>query len=394
MDTITHGITGALVGKAFFAERYAKPAAVALTLGAVFPDGDVFFNLFARNEFATLEWHRGVTHSFIALPVFAAVLAGISRRWVRGEQAPGFLALWALYALGLAIHIVLDLITSFGTMIWSPLNLSRPAWDLIFIIDFAFSGIVLLPQVVAWIYGEPAGAPRRGALAWVFFSVFAAGAGRLVALVLEVPFPTLVVLVVSGLIGVIFLLPAYPTGTADSGGWGFRQRRAIFCRVGVVLLLGYFALCASSHSLAVKRVEAFARQARLEVRNLAALPAPLSPFRWSGLILTPAGVYQAQFSLLGGHGEEFEFVSSAPPNRYLEIAERLPSVKTFRWFARFPVVSYRSRQAGRAQLHIVEYTDLRFRTPRGGGRWRSTAFTFRVTLNAAGEVLSAAFLES
>lgn len=190
MDTVTHGITGALVAKAFFAARHARPATVAVALGAVFPDSDVFFELFAPNELATLAWHRGVTHSFVALP------------------------------------------------------------------------------------------------------------------------------------------------------------------------------------------------------------APPTLLHWSGLILTHGGVYHSYFGLNEARAPAFEFVASAPANPYIAIAERLLSVKTFRWFARFPVVRYRTEGAGAGQVHIIEYTDLRFTGGVLRRRRNPPAFTYRVLINAAGEVVSAGFVAS
>src|SRR5262249_28718381 len=152
MDTITHGIAGALLGKAVFRgdEMFAlrpmnrgRIATWALMLGAIFPDADVFRDMASNNELLILTWHRSYTHSLLCLPLFALVLAGLPRqaaRW-RKWDAPSFATLTAIYAVGILSHILLDLVTSFGTMIWSPVEWSRPAWDLIFIIDFTLSGI-------------------------------------------------------------------------------------------------------------------------------------------------------------------------------------------------------------------------------------------------------------
>src|SRR5258707_6365826 len=65
----------------------------------------------------------------------------------------------------------MDLITSFGTMIWSPVKWSRPAWDLVFIIDFTFSGILLIPQILAWVYRKPEGLRRRALASWLVLAV-------------------------------------------------------------------------------------------------------------------------------------------------------------------------------------------------------------------------------
>ncbi len=86
MDTITHGIVGALAGKAFFAGRdipvgnsriagssaisspTARATIVACTLGSMFPDIDIFAGPLAHNPLAIMEWHRNVTHSAVLLP--------------------------------------------------------------------------------------------------------------------------------------------------------------------------------------------------------------------------------------------------------------------------------------------------------------------------------------
>src|SRR5712692_4296160 len=200
MDTITHGIVGALIGKAFFAghgdatradgaaaqdaagqfgglgsprwNRGECVATAAVTLGAVFPDVDVIFGPIARNDLAVIELHRSITHSLLCLPVFAVVLAALTRWYARRRalESPSWVTLSGIYGVALASHILLDLVTSFGTMIWSPWKRARPAWDLVFIIDFALTAIVLLPQLVAWVYRQRERRFRRAAHLWALFS--------------------------------------------------------------------------------------------------------------------------------------------------------------------------------------------------------------------------------
>ena len=150
MDTITHGIVGALAGKALFAGRdvpagsaesskhralsspIARAAIVACTLGAMFPDIDIFAGPLARNPLAIMEWHRNITHSAVMLPLWALILAAVSLPLARAVkwQAPPFWTLFAIYAVGIATHIFLDLVTNFGTMVWSPLRYSRASLGL------------------------------------------------------------------------------------------------------------------------------------------------------------------------------------------------------------------------------------------------------------------------
>lgn len=125
MDPITHGIAGALIGKAFFANRpsgasrasvaetsvsTARVAIFAAILGAVFPDVDIFVDAFSRDPLAIARYHRGFTHSFIGLPIFAAVLAWLTRRFflryaerARHEQwmPPPLPFLFGIYAAGI-----------------------------------------------------------------------------------------------------------------------------------------------------------------------------------------------------------------------------------------------------------------------------------------------------
>src|SRR5438876_12411777 len=87
MDTITHGIAGALIGKALCAGDSMlppKPMSRAriitwvLMLGAIFPDSDVLRDIFSRNDLLMITWHRSLTHSLLMLPIFSLLLAALS----------------------------------------------------------------------------------------------------------------------------------------------------------------------------------------------------------------------------------------------------------------------------------------------------------------------------
>ena len=95
MDTITHGIAGALIAKAAFRGQdmfSAKPLnreriiTWSLMLGAIFPDSDVFREFFSRNDLLILTWHRSITHSLVCLPIFAVILAALTYWFVRWRK--------------------------------------------------------------------------------------------------------------------------------------------------------------------------------------------------------------------------------------------------------------------------------------------------------------------
>ena len=116
MDTITHGIVGALIGKAFFAgepsrapfswreppKTAGRVAILACTIGAIFPDIDVLAGQLAHNSLALMTWHRSITHSVVMLPAWALLLAGITWFLARRVRwpAPEFGDLVAIYLVG------------------------------------------------------------------------------------------------------------------------------------------------------------------------------------------------------------------------------------------------------------------------------------------------------
>src|SRR5271154_6918903 len=90
MDTITHGIAGALIGKALFKGddlftsrpmNRGRIVTWSLMLGAIFPDADTFRGLFSKNDLLVITWHRSITHSLVMLPVWALLLAALTR-WI------------------------------------------------------------------------------------------------------------------------------------------------------------------------------------------------------------------------------------------------------------------------------------------------------------------------
>lgn len=145
MDTLTHALSGALLARAteaHDAQRRALPRATRMWVGfwaAAFPDSD--FVLRFIDPLMYLTTHRGVTHSVVLLPVWALVLGAIFFYLTRRRYS--WRALAGVTALGIGAHIVGDVITAFGTMMFAPLSQARVAWPAAFIIDPYFSAIII-----------------------------------------------------------------------------------------------------------------------------------------------------------------------------------------------------------------------------------------------------------
>jgi len=394
MDPVTHGITGALLGKGYFSDRYGKVATFAAVLGAVFPDVDVAADLVARDPLAIIKYHRALTHSFVALPFFAfllalltrALLPWVKRRFPRWQDlgAPPLGILTLIYGIGIASHIVLDGMTSFGTRMWFPVSRQRVAWDLLFIIDFSFTAIVLLPQVIAWIYpAEPEPSPdvpRSRARALRMWGIFTASTLViwLLTRVAGYPFRLWVAAAVSALLAALFFLPGV-------GRWGFRVTRAGWCQAGVVVMVAYLLGCARAHHAAMLYTKAFADQAQVTVDRMAALPIPPSLFDWGGAIRAPDGLYESRFDLREDQPPTFWWVPDSPPDPYIARAFHLASVQLYWQFARFPSI----HSLGRNGLHIVDLGENRFAD---GRRRTPQPFTWQVVFDNWGNVLDQGWL--
>jgi len=391
MDTITHGIAGALISKAvfrgedMFASRPMNRARIitwSLMLGAIFPDSDVIRDFFSSDKLLIVTWHRSITHSLIMMPLWALLLAAIARAFARWRkwEAPSFAALSAIYAAGILSHILLDLVTSFGTMIWSPLEWSRPAWDLIFIVDFTLTAIFLVPQLLAWVYAHPEKVKGRAVGMWLVFLP----APLLIAKIGEIvgaPISGRVVLSAMVILAAVFLLPALL-------GWGVKIKHETWNRAGFAAALLYVACTFYAHNIAFSRIQKFAELDNLQVESLGALPLPPSLWHWDGLVRIDRGVYELRMDLAdkpANDGEllalEHHYYPDAPPNSYIEVAKRLPEVQKVLWFSRFPVTRFHKE----GEVAVVEISDIRFVQTR---RDRAAPFTYRVSFGSDGKVLS------
>ena len=157
MDTLTHGLAGALLARALpstgdetLDRTLARREGWVGFLAAMFPDADVFPSPFSAEFYITQ--HRAFTHSFVTLPAWVVVLTLIaSIRLSPALGPPGAAArrtavrrLGVVVTLALVSHILLDWITSWGTMFLSPISSVRFALDWTFILDAFLSGLLVL----------------------------------------------------------------------------------------------------------------------------------------------------------------------------------------------------------------------------------------------------------
>src|SRR5271157_4253334 len=92
MEPITHFLTGACIGRAGFNRKTAY-ATLAAVLAAEAADLDILWEFAGPVE--ELKHHRGITHTFWAVPVVAGAVVGVI--WIfdrliraRKQVAPSF----------------------------------------------------------------------------------------------------------------------------------------------------------------------------------------------------------------------------------------------------------------------------------------------------------------
>jgi membrane-bound metal-dependent hydrolase YbcI (DUF457 family) len=177
LDNLTHSLFGATLARTPLA-RAGRGTTAALLLASNAPDVDVLAT--AGGAVKYLEWHRGVTHgplAIVGLGVLSAAVVWAGRRlydqrWPRtsprvmldpdtGRDAT-FGMLVAVSIIGVLLHVLMDLPTSYGIRLLSPFDWHWFAVDWMPIID-----IYLLMALVIGLLGRPTPAQRRAKAAFV-----------------------------------------------------------------------------------------------------------------------------------------------------------------------------------------------------------------------------------
>ncbi len=249
MEPVTHFLTGACIARAGFNRKTACATLVAV-LAAEAADSDVLWGLAGPVE--ELQHHRGITHTFIAVPVVAAAAVGLVwlLQWARkawrnrranasgpSAETPaapplrwGWLYLTALTAA--LSHLLLDWTNNYGLRPFFPFN---PRW-------YAGS-LVFIAEPVLWVL-------------------------------------LLSALVIPG-------LQRMMGGEIGARSASRKRAWAIFALTGMVLLWGW----RWSEQRRAQTMLENTRVTAAPIQRMALEPYPVNPFRWHAILET-AGFYQ------------------------------------------------------------------------------------------------------
>jgi inner membrane protein len=174
MEPITHFLTGATLARAGF-NRKSALATLTMTLAAEAADIDIL--AYVKGSAVGFIQHRGITHTFLAIPVLAAMVVGLvwlpDALWQRRRRARnlppapprrwGWLYLFACVA-GLS-HILLDFTNNYGVRPFYPFSRQWYAWDIVFIIEPLILAVLFAALTLPWLFGligQEIGARQRG----------------------------------------------------------------------------------------------------------------------------------------------------------------------------------------------------------------------------------------
>jgi inner membrane protein len=338
MDSLTHALTGAVIAKAVGDEKIGNWGVLAGTAMGFFPDVDFVLGLI--NHHFYLQYHRDFTHSLILAPFYALFFSWV---FVKLSKRPSLGSFYKICFPALLSHILLDLITSYGTMIFSPFFEHRYSWDLVYIVDLILSAILLFPLIGSFFAKRKAQWICRGSLAglavYLLFcwtqhhqavrlaDAFAANLGEEVVKVASIPQP---------------LSPFR---------WGN------FIKTREKVYRGFVDL-------------------RIKESSSAPLKHPLSFF--FPILGKLEGSYHSPREI------RYQSWERAPSSPWVKKALNTDGVKFYYWFARFPVAKPVDSSDGR---HRIEFMDMRFGSP--GIR---QPFIYYVEMDDSGRVRSEGFL--
>ncbi len=348
MDPVTHFMTGGCLARAGF-NRTTRYATLVMVLAAEAPDLDTLWSI--RGPIASFQHHRGWTHTFLGLPLDAAVVVGavwLFHRWRTRSTArssvptPGthplpvrWPLLFALALLALFSHLLLDWTNNYGLRPFFPFNPRWYAGSFVFIIE----PIMLLLLLV-------------GLLAPSLFGLISSEIGAR-----RQPFP--------------------------GRGW------ATFALLGILALYGV-------RGYERLHAEALARTAdygNAPVLRSTVSPYPINPFRWHGVVETPNFYQTSSIDSLAdavttSSQEDLFFKGAETPDTLA--AKRSHLGRVYLDWSAFPIVTEATANDPRlpTATTAVTFRDLRYLYNTIGMRGRDTApLSGQVLLTPAHTVL-------
>ncbi len=304
MDNLTHSLMGVALSRVFFKRRVAY-ATTALVIATNLPDLDL---LYSWPGIRYIEYHRGILHSLVMLPVWALLVA-CGLRWFtrrRGQAPPPWWIAALLGATGVASHIFLDWTNIYGVRLFAPFSERWYALD-------------LEPRFDPWI--------------WII-------------LIVALGFPMLLTLI-----------------TSEVRSRKVRNPHRVSAVIALALVAGWIGLRAKQHAQALDLLNDpyFAGMYDGQLAyGWSALPNRSTPFAWQAVVDLPRNYLVASVTSPWNenYGRVLPIRSYIKPRETLaaRMAEATAYGGIMQWYARYPYVQVEQRGNGSQ----VQITDMRY----------------------------------
>jgi membrane-bound metal-dependent hydrolase YbcI (DUF457 family) len=389
LDNVTHTLFAVTVGRTALG-RAGRGTTAALVLASNIPDIDIVTAL--RGGTANyMHWHRGPTHGpigVVALGFVSAAIVWQGLRWRPSRlKAPApdatFLMLFSMSMIMIALHLLMDLPTSYGMRILSPFDWHWYAFDWLPIIDL----YLLIALAAGLLFGNRSEEAKRRNAAIVLVIMAANYGVRAVAhhQALEIA---------PRLFG-----PTLPARCADAPDtsapldeWP-RTRNSELGTQNLELRTQNLELRTQNLELRTQNLEPATRC----LVEIAALPTFTSPFDWRILAQMSNGYEVHEVNLLDSRfrepaaaGQAFWRQSVRYPNVWTPAVARAAAgrvAQIFLGFSRFPAARAFTDNRG---VTTVRFSDMRFAAgliALEQPTQRRSAFTVTVRLDPNGRIV-------
>lgn len=132
MDSLTHALTGAIIGHVLGNKKIGPKAMILGAVAANIPDFDVAFTRFF-DPVEAMFIHRGFSHSLLLLAGGSIFLAYLLKKFSRTHYSFGFW--WLMVLLPWLSHLIMDIFNTYGTALFEPFSSIRVSFDSMAIID-------------------------------------------------------------------------------------------------------------------------------------------------------------------------------------------------------------------------------------------------------------------
>ncbi|MBI1266862.1 MAG: metal-dependent hydrolase [Cryomorphaceae bacterium] len=145
MDSLSQLVLGAATAEAIAGKKVGNKAILWGAIGGTIPDLDVFLRPFV-NDIHGIDWHRGVSHSFLFFILISPLLGRMVSRIYKNNHGSAKFWGWVMFAT-LVTHVLLDCFTTWGTQLFWPLQ-TRVAWHTVFVADPLYTVPLLISVLV------------------------------------------------------------------------------------------------------------------------------------------------------------------------------------------------------------------------------------------------------